>query len=108
MAAVTGQADAGCGADSGTRTMRAAILRRHGGAVDFGRRPAPRRRPGEALIRVTAAPASPLDLLCASGNSYFGTPALPYLPGTQGVGSPWTGFTRQRSATASSPRRSSR
>jgi NADPH:quinone reductase len=86
MAAMTGPADAGRGADSGTRTMRAAILRRHGSPPEFGRRPAPRRGPGEALIRVTAAPASPLDLLCASGTSYFGAPALPYVPGTQGVG----------------------
>jgi NADPH:quinone reductase-like Zn-dependent oxidoreductase len=38
------------------------------------------------LIRVTAAPISPLDLLCASGKSYFGPPALPYIPGVQGVG----------------------
>jgi NADPH:quinone reductase-like Zn-dependent oxidoreductase len=86
MAAMTGPADAGRGAASGARTMRAAILRRHGSPPEFGRRPAPRRGPGEALIRVTAAPASPLDLLCASGTSYFGAPALPYVPGTQGVG----------------------
>jgi NADPH:quinone reductase-like Zn-dependent oxidoreductase len=31
-------------------------------------------------------PISPLDLLCASGTSYFGAPPLPYVPGTQGVG----------------------
>jgi NADPH:quinone reductase-like Zn-dependent oxidoreductase len=37
-------------------------------------------------VRVTAVPISPLDLLCASGTSYFGAPALPYVPGTQGVG----------------------
>jgi NADPH:quinone reductase-like Zn-dependent oxidoreductase len=35
---------------------------------------------------VTAAPVNPLDLLCASGTSYFGPPALPYVPGAQGVG----------------------
>ena len=29
---------------------------------------------------------NPLDLLCASGVSYFGAPTLPYVPGTQGVG----------------------
>jgi NADPH:quinone reductase-like Zn-dependent oxidoreductase len=33
-----------------------------------------------------AAPISPLDLLCASGKSYFGPPALPYIPGVQGIG----------------------
>jgi NADPH:quinone reductase-like Zn-dependent oxidoreductase len=29
---------------------------------------------------------SPLDLLCASGTSYFGAPPVPYAPGVQGVG----------------------
>jgi NADPH:quinone reductase-like Zn-dependent oxidoreductase len=28
----------------------------------------------------------PLDLLCASGTSYFGRPRTPYVPGVQGVG----------------------
>ena len=42
--------------------------------------------PGEVLVEVTAAPITPLDLLCASGTSYFGTPATPYVPGVQGVG----------------------
>jgi NADPH:quinone reductase-like Zn-dependent oxidoreductase len=37
-------------------------------------------------VRVTAAPIVPLDLLCASGTSYFGIPATPYVPGGQGVG----------------------
>jgi NADPH:quinone reductase-like Zn-dependent oxidoreductase len=66
--------------------MRAAVLRRHGELPEFGSHPAPGRGPGQALIRVTAAPVNPLDLLCASGTSYFGAPALPYVPGTQGVG----------------------
>ena len=42
--------------------------------------------PGQVLIRVAAAPVAPLDLLCATGTSYFGPPALPYVPGVQGVG----------------------
>jgi NADPH2:quinone reductase len=42
--------------------------------------------PDEVLIEVTAAPITPLDLLCASGTSYFGVPATPYVPGVQGVG----------------------
>jgi NADPH:quinone reductase-like Zn-dependent oxidoreductase len=67
-------------------TMRAAVLRRHGAPPEPGPHPAPRREPGQALVRVTAAPISPLDLLCASGTSYLGAPALPYVPGTQGVG----------------------
>jgi NADPH:quinone reductase len=64
----------------------AAVLRRHGAAPEVGAHPAPQRGPGEVLIRVTAAPVNPLDVLCASGTSYFGEPALPYVPGTQGVG----------------------
>ncbi len=35
---------------------------------------------------MTAAPVVPLDLLCASGTSYFGARSLPYVPGVQGVG----------------------
>ena len=41
---------------------------------------------GEALVHVSAAPITPLDLLCASGRSYFGVPRTPYVPGVQGVG----------------------
>ena len=71
---------------SGSSTMRAAVLHGHGQPPQYGRHPVPRRTEGQALIRVTAAPVNPLDLLCASGVSYFGGPALPYVPGTQGVG----------------------
>ena len=71
---------------SGSSTMRAAVLHGHGQPPQYGRHPVPRRTEGQALIRVTAAPVNPLDLLCASGVSYFGAPALPYVPGTQGVG----------------------
>ncbi|GAA0250882.1 zinc-binding dehydrogenase [Cryptosporangium japonicum] len=48
--------------------------------------PAPEPAPGEVLVDVVAAPITPLDLLCASGTSYFGAPATPYVPGVQGVG----------------------
>src|SRR5207247_1694002 len=76
----------GSGGGGGAPSMRAAVLRQHGEPPRFGQHPVPSRRPGQALIRVTAAPVNPLDLLCASGTSYFGAPALPYVPGTQGVG----------------------
>jgi NADPH:quinone reductase len=66
--------------------MRAALIVRHGDAPRCDVRPVPARGAGQALIRVTAAPISPLDLLCASGTSYFGAPPLPYAPGVQGVG----------------------
>jgi NADPH:quinone reductase-like Zn-dependent oxidoreductase len=85
MAATSGPAGAVSGG-SGAGEMRAAVLRRHGAPPEPGSHPAPRRRAGQALIRVTAAPVIPLDLLCASGTSYFGAPALPYVPGFQGVG----------------------
>ena len=66
--------------------MPAAVLTRHGAPPEYQRRPMPRRGAGQALVRVTAAPISPLDLLCATGRSYFGPPPLPYIPGSQGVG----------------------
>jgi len=66
--------------------MRAAVVVRYGDPPAYQAHPVPRRRAGQALIRVTAAPVSPLDLLCASGTSYFGAPPLPYAPGVQGVG----------------------
>jgi NADPH2:quinone reductase len=66
--------------------MPAAVLRQYAVPPEHGLWPIPSRGPGQALIRVTAAPISPLDLLCATGKSYFGPPPLPYIPGTQGVG----------------------
>ncbi|OIQ92156.1 alcohol dehydrogenase [mine drainage metagenome] len=66
--------------------MFAAVLRTHGEPPTFGQHPDPASGPGRTLVRVSAAPVVPLDLLCASGASYFGPPVLPYVPGVQGVG----------------------
>ena len=66
--------------------MRAAVICRHGEPPAYGDHPVPRRVPGQVLVRVTAAPVNPLDVLCASGGSYFGPLSLPYVPGAQGVG----------------------
>jgi NADPH:quinone reductase-like Zn-dependent oxidoreductase len=66
--------------------MAAAVIHQHGVPPEHRRHPAPRRGAGQSLVRVTAAPISPLDLLCATGRSYFGPPQLPYIPGAQGVG----------------------
>jgi NADPH:quinone reductase-like Zn-dependent oxidoreductase len=66
--------------------VRAAVLETPGEAPRFGEHPDPEPAPGRTLVRVTAAPIVPLDLLCASGTSYFGRPATPYVPGDQGVG----------------------
>jgi NADPH:quinone reductase-like Zn-dependent oxidoreductase len=69
-----------------TAEMPAAVIHTHGAPPNHRSWPMPHRGPGQALVRVTAVPISPLDLLCASGTSYFGAPPLPYVPGTQGVG----------------------
>ena len=66
--------------------MRAADLTAQGEPPAAAEHPDPQAGPGQAVVRMTAAPVVPLDLLCASGTSYFGPPALPYVPGVQGVG----------------------
>src|SRR5438067_3963776 len=66
--------------------MPAAVIRQHAAPPEHVLWSIPSRGPGQALVRVTAAPISPLDLLCASGTSYFGAPRLPYIPGVQGIG----------------------
>ncbi len=66
--------------------MRAAVLTAHGQPPSAADHPDPRPGPGQAVVRMTAAPVVPLDLLCATGTSYFGPPPLPYVPGVQGVG----------------------
>jgi NADPH:quinone reductase-like Zn-dependent oxidoreductase len=66
--------------------MFAAVLHTPGSPPSYAEHPAPSATPGSTLVRVTAAPVVPLDLLCASGTSYFGVPATPYVPGGQGVG----------------------
>jgi len=64
----------------------AAVLRICGRPPALEKRPAPVPGPGEVPVTVAAAPITPLDLLCATGTSYFGLPATPYVPGVQGVG----------------------
>jgi NADPH:quinone reductase-like Zn-dependent oxidoreductase len=64
--------------------VRAALLEAYGSAPVAGVREAP--TGGAAIVEVVVAPIVPLDLLCASGTSYFGQLPLPYVPGVQGVG----------------------
>ncbi len=66
--------------------MRAAEIRTPGEPPVVAERAAPVPGEGEVLVEVVAAPITPLDLLCATGTSYFGVPATPYVPGVQGVG----------------------
>jgi NADPH:quinone reductase-like Zn-dependent oxidoreductase len=66
--------------------VRAAVLHTPGEPPTVGAHPDPDGGAGRTVVRVTAAPLVPLDLLCATGTSYFGRPATPYVPGVQGVG----------------------
>jgi len=66
--------------------LRAGVLHTPGRPPAFDQHPEPVVAAGCSALRVTAAPVVPLDLLCASGTSYFGRPAVPYVPGVQGVG----------------------
>ncbi|TNH30393.1 zinc-binding alcohol dehydrogenase family protein [Micromonospora orduensis] len=66
--------------------IRAALLTTCGAPPTVVERPAPELADGELTVTVEAVPITPLDVLCASGTSYFGTPATPYVPGVQGVG----------------------
>ncbi len=66
--------------------MKAAVLHTPGEAPTYDDHPEPVAASGSTVLRVSAAPLVPLDLLCASGTSYFGVPATPYVPGGQGVG----------------------
>ncbi|RBY97690.1 zinc-binding alcohol dehydrogenase family protein [Blastococcus sp. TF02-8] len=64
--------------------MRAVVVRTPGEPPVVTEHPSP--AAAGSVVRVTAAPVVPLDLLCASGTSYFGRPEVPYVPGVQGVG----------------------
>ncbi|MCA2213094.1 zinc-binding alcohol dehydrogenase family protein [Wangella sp. NEAU-J3] len=66
--------------------MRAALIQQCGAPPSVGKRDVPVPGADQVAVRVTAASITPLDVLCASGTSYFGAPATPYVPGVQGVG----------------------
>lgn len=69
----------------------AALLDEPGRVPRFGERDVPGPAGDQVVIRVAAAPITPLDRLCATGRSYFGVPVTPYVPGVQGVGTVETG-----------------
>lgn len=46
----------------------------------------PRRAAGQALVAISAVALNPVDLAVASGRFYGGSPAPPYIPGSEGVG----------------------
>ena len=70
----------------GKRLVRAAQLHAYGEPPTSAHVAPPERGTGQALVAPTAVPLTPLDVLCATGRSYFGQPPLPYVPGVQGVG----------------------
>jgi NADPH:quinone reductase-like Zn-dependent oxidoreductase len=65
-------------------TVRAAVIEAPGRPPAVVDREPPDATPEQVPVEVTAAPITPLDLLCASGTSYFGVPVTPYVPGIQG------------------------
>ena len=66
--------------------MRAAIVERFGEHPRITDLDEPASAPGMALIRVLAAAVNPLDVAIAAGRHYAPAPALPYVPGSEGVG----------------------
>jgi NADPH:quinone reductase-like Zn-dependent oxidoreductase len=66
--------------------MRAAVISQLGRPPEPVELNEPAATADHVVVDVLAAPITPLDLLCASGTSYFGAPATPYVPGVQGVG----------------------
>lgn len=66
--------------------MRAAVIHAPGTSPRTGDVPDAVAPDGRHVITVLAAPLPPIELLIASGTSYFGVPACPYVPGLQGVG----------------------
>jgi NADPH:quinone reductase-like Zn-dependent oxidoreductase len=66
--------------------MRAASITELGRLPELGEAPEPVRAPGEALIRVLAAPLNPIDVNVGAGRFYGGSPPCPYVPGCEGVG----------------------
>jgi NADPH:quinone reductase-like Zn-dependent oxidoreductase len=70
-----------------TGPVRTVLLQAHGEPPVVADRAAPPDPDaGQCVVAVRAAPITPLDVLCATGTSYFGPPPLPYVPGVQGVG----------------------
>ncbi|HEX8864868.1 MAG TPA: zinc-binding alcohol dehydrogenase family protein [Lentzea sp.] len=66
--------------------MRAALISRLGQPPEPASHDKPAVAADHVVVDVLAAPITPLDLLCATGTSYFGAPATPYVPGVQGIG----------------------
>jgi NADPH:quinone reductase len=66
--------------------VRAAIVEASGRPPAAAEVPAPRRRPGEALVRIRAAALNPVELHIWNGHFFDGPPRPPYVIGLEGIG----------------------
>jgi NADPH:quinone reductase-like Zn-dependent oxidoreductase len=66
--------------------VRAAIVEAMGRPPAPAEVPEPRRRPGEALVRIQAAALNPVELHIWNGHFFDGPPHPPYVIGLEGVG----------------------
>ena len=66
--------------------MRAAIVEATGRPPAAAEVPEPRRRPGDALVRIRAAALNPVELHIWNGHFFDGPPRPPYVIGLEGVG----------------------
>jgi NADPH2:quinone reductase len=65
--------------------VRAALIRELGAPPELAEVDEPRPGEGEVLVDVLAAPLNPLDVNVGAGRFYGGHPALPYVPGAEGI-----------------------
>jgi NADPH:quinone reductase-like Zn-dependent oxidoreductase len=66
--------------------VRAALVEAPGRPPAAAEVPKPRRRPGEALVRIHAAALNPVELHIWNGHFFDGPPRPPYVIGVEGVG----------------------
>lgn len=67
--------------------MRAALISEYKTAPVVAERDEPQPAAGRAILELRAAGLNPVDLAIASGAFPAGSPAVPYVPGVEGVGS---------------------
>jgi NADPH2:quinone reductase len=66
--------------------VRAALIEELGNPPVAAELPEPRRRPGEALVRIQAAALNPVELHIWKGHFFDGPPRPPYVIGLEGIG----------------------
>ena len=66
--------------------MRAALVSEYRTPAALGERDEPQPAEGSAVVELRAAGLNPADVAIASGSFPAGSPALPYVPGIEAVG----------------------